>query len=92
MHQCNAAAQKGGGGLTDSALCSLPQVNISSREAAVAPALIDSLSEYAGTYTTKVLKGTNGQQAPQIELAIASSKNGVCTAPLLCLPLGFGVE
>jgi hypothetical protein len=52
------------------------QVNIGSREAAVAPALIDSLSEYAGTYTTKTLKGADGQQAPQLELAIAGGKTG----------------
>ena len=62
------------------------QVNIATREAAVAPALIDSLAEYAGTYTTKFLKGTDGQQAPQLELTIAApSKNG---AHALSVPAG----
>jgi hypothetical protein len=54
----------------------LMQVNIASRDAAVVPAHIDSLGEYAGTYNTVFLPLADGQAPRPIELAIASSKSG----------------
>ena len=49
------------------------QVNITSRDAATVPGAIDSLSEFAGVYTTTF----KGDEAPRpVELAIAASKSG----------------
>lgn len=50
------------------------QVNITSRDAATIPGAIDSLSEFAGVYTT-TFKGD--EEAPRpAELVIAASKSG----------------
>ena len=51
------------------------QVNITSRDAATNPGAIDSLSEFAGLYTT-VFKGSDDQAPRPVELAIAASKSG----------------
>lgn len=62
------------------------QVNITSRDAATNPGAIDSLSEFAGTYTT-VFKSNDDQAPRPIELAIAASKSGALSSPhtsILC--------
>ena len=51
-------------------------MNIASREAAVAPTLIDSLAEYAGAYNTVFLAGPEGQAPRPLELTIAPGKSG----------------
>ena len=51
------------------------QVNITTRDAATNPGAIDSLSEFAGVYTT-VFKSDDEQAPRSGELAIAASKSG----------------
>lgn len=51
------------------------QVNITTRDAATSPGAIDSLSEFAGVYTT-VFKSDDDQAPRPVELAIAASKSG----------------
>ena len=65
-------------------------MNITSREASVNPGAIDSLSEFAGTYTA-TFKDADGQAPRPVELAIAASKSGelsglpVCSMCSACL-------
>ena len=66
-------------------------MNITSREASVNPGAIDSLSEFAGTYTA-TFKDAEGQAPRPVELAIAASKSGELTGTpsvqhLLCMPV-----
>ena len=56
------------------------QVNITSRDAATSPSAIDSLSEFAGVYTT-VFKSVDDQAPRPVELAIAASKSGEHWSP-----------
>ena len=59
------------------------QVNITSREASVNPGAIDSLSEFAGTYTA-TFKDADGAAPRPVELAIAASKSGEPGKPPPC--------
>ncbi len=45
------------------------------------PAAIDSLSEYAGVYSTVFLPAADGQAPRPIELTITSSKSGEFDSP-----------
>ena len=57
----------------------IAQVNITSRDAATSPGAIDSLSKFAGVYTT-VFKSDDDQAPRPVELAIAASKSGVLSS------------
>jgi hypothetical protein len=59
------------------------QVNIASREAAVAPTLIDGLAEYAGAYNTVFQAGPEGDAPRPLELTIAPGKAGARPAASL---------
>lgn len=62
--------------MSDNDFVFLVQVNIASRDAAIMPGHVDSLGEYAGTYTTVFLPSADGQAPRPIELTISSSKSG----------------